>query len=162
MKKLFIIRHAKSDWSNPHLKDFDRPLNHRGNKNVPFMGKLLKNNGVFPDLILSSPALRAVSTAKLLAKEINYKNEIELNENIYETDYQTLLDIIRNVSDKNKTVFIIGHNPGLSNLVDYICPINLDMPTCAIVELDFNTPSWESISKENATLASYEYPKKYK
>lgn len=162
MKKLFIIRHAKSDWSNPNLDDFDRPLNHRGLKNAPFMGKVLKEQSISPDLILSSPALRAITTAQIIANEIGYKNEeISLNVDIYETDYITLLNTIKELSDKNQTVFLVGHNPGLSDLVDYLCPMNLSMPTCAIVELDFNTLSWEGISKENTDFVSYDFPKNY-
>lgn len=162
MKKLFIIRHGKSDWSDPSLEDFDRPLNKRGLKNSSFMGKVLRKDEVVPDLILSSPAKRAYTTAKLIAKEIKYKEKIVLDKDIYEADYQTLVDILREVNDKNKTVFIVGHNPGFSDLADFLCGLDKDIPTCAIVEIEFNTRSWENISIDNASLISYDYPKKHK
>ena len=100
IKKLYIIRHAKSDWSDDTLKDFDRPLNKRGLKNAPFMGSLLKNKNINPDLILSSPALRAITTAEIIANRVEYKNNIETNKSIYETPYSTLEKIIYEIDDK--------------------------------------------------------------
>ena len=161
IKKLYIIRHAKSDWSDDTLKDFDRPLNKRGLKNAPFMGSLLKNKNINPDLILSSPALRAITTAEIIANRVEYKNNIETNKSIYETPYSTLEKIIYEINDKNNSVFFIGHNPGLSALINHLCQTNLDIPTCAVVEISFDTDSWEKISKKNTALISYEYPKKY-
>lgn len=161
MKKLYIIRHAKSDWSDDTLQDFDRPLNKRGLKNAPFMGNILKNKNINPDLILSSPALRTFATAGIIAKEIGYKKEIETNKNMYEAHFSVLEKIIYEIDDKNNIVFFIGHNPGLSNLVEILSGMIQDIPTCAIVEISFDTNSWKNISKENSTLISYEYPKKY-
>ena len=107
IKKLYIIRHAKSDWSDDTLKDFDRPLNKRGLKNAPFMGSLLKNKNINPDLILSSPALRAITTAEIIANRVEYKNNIETNKSIYETPYSTLEKIIYEIDDKNNSVFFL-------------------------------------------------------
>jgi phosphohistidine phosphatase len=161
IKKLYIIRHAKSDKSDDTLKDFDRPLNKRGLKNSPFMGSLLKNKNINPDLILSSPALRALTTAEIIANRVEYKKEIETNKSIYTDSYSTLEKIIHEIDDNNNTVFFIGHNPGVSALINHLCQTNLDIPTCAVVEIAFDTNSWEKISKKNSTLISYEYPKKY-
>jgi len=161
MKKLFIIRHAKSDWSDIKLDDFDRDLNKRGYKNAPFMGKLLKNKDIKPDLILSSPARRTLLTAEIIAKEIGYEKDILTNQNMYESTSKVLENIVKNIPDENNMVFFIGHNPGLSDLIDILCDIDLDIPTCAVVEISFDTNFWKEISKENSTLISYEYPKKY-
>jgi len=162
MKKLFIIRHAKSDWSDLTLRDFARPLNKRGFKNAPFMGKQLKKLEVNPDLIISSPALRAITTAKLISKEINYTKEIQTDENIYEASLHALLDILNKLDDKNEQVFLVGHNPSLSFLVETLSGLDTDIPTCAVVQIDFDTDTWENISLKNSTLVSYDYPKKYK
>lgn len=162
MKKLFIIRHAKSDWSDESLDDFDRPLNKRGLKNAPFMAKLLKKKDIKPDLILSSPAIRALSTAQIIAKKIGYKKAVFTNLDMYEAQSETLEKIINDIDDKNKIVFLIGHNPGLSGLINILSEMDEDIPTCAVVEIDFDTNSWKNISKKNSKVISYEYPKKYK
>lgn len=125
------------------------------------MGSLLKNKNINPDLILCSPSLRTLTTAEIIANRIEYKDEIETNKSIYEASYSSLEKIISEIDDKNETVFFIGHNPGLSALVNHLCETNLDIPTCAVVEISFDTNSWEKISKKNSTLISYEYPKKY-
>ncbi len=162
MKKLYIIRHAKSDWDNANFDDYDRPLSKRGEKNAPFMAKLLKNKEVEPDLIISSPALRAISTAKIFKKELNYKKEITANQYIYEAYINTLQEIIEYVHDSNDIVLLVGHNPGVSALAYTLCGLKESIPTCAIVEIEFNCNSWMDVCKENSTLISYEYPKKYK
>lgn len=161
MKKLFIIRHAKSDWSDDSLNDFDRPLNKRGFKNAPFMGKLLKKKSVKPDFILSSPANRAIETAQIIAKKVGYKKTISTNPDIYEAESKTLEKIIGDIDDKKKIVFLIGHNPGLSDLISILSKMDENIPTCAVVEIGFNTNSWKKISKKNSKVISYEYPKKY-
>lgn len=162
MKKLFIIRHAKSDWTDDTIDDFDRPLNKRGLKNTPFMAKLLKNKNIMPDLILSSPANRAHLTAHIIAREIGYDKNISSNITIYEAESKTLKKNINNITDEKNIVFLVGHNPGLSDLANILCDLDEDIPTCAVVEISFDTNSWKNISKNNSTLISYEYPKKYK
>lgn len=161
MKKLYIIRHAKSDWSNPGLDDFDRPLNKRGKKNAPYMGELLRINGVLPDLIISSPAYRARETAKIIAQEVMYHKEIMYNEYIYEADLKTILDIVTFIEDENDNVFLIGHNPSINILAFYMVDFNENIPTCGIVEIEFDCDSWREIAKKNAKFVSFEYPKKY-
>lgn len=162
MKKLFIIRHAKSSWEDETLDDFDRPLNNRGFKNAVFMGKLLKKKDTNPDLIISSPALRTTITSQIIVNEIDYKKTIIFEPSIYEANENILKEIIKNLKDGNNIVFLIGHNPGLSNLVGLLTSKNEDIPTCGIIEIDFQTNSWSEISKENSKLISFEYPKKYK
>jgi phosphohistidine phosphatase len=163
MKKLFLIRHAKSDWSNPLLDDFDRGLNNRGLKDAPFMAKLLKDKNIIPDLIISSPALRTKLTLEFLLKELNYKNEIIYDKSIYEAPYLNLKEVVNKVEEQFDILFLVGHNPGLCDFVNFLCEESFEnIPTCGIVEIDFNTNSWSDISKENSKLISFEYPKKYK
>ena len=161
MKKLFIIRHAKSDWDNPALDDYDRPLNKRGETSAPFMGKVLAEKGIKPDLIISSPALRAMTTAQLIAKEVGYEKIITPNQYIYEAYVTALQEIVQYIYDDNDTVFLVGHNPGVSALAYMLCDLKESLPTSAVVEINFDCNSWMEASKENSKLISYEYPKKY-
>lgn len=163
MMKLFLIRHAKSDWSNLLLDDFDRPLNKRGLKDAPFMAKLLKKKAIKADLIICSPSLRTKLTSEFFIKELDLKNEIIFEKAIYEAPYENLLEVLQKIDDKYKTIILVGHNPGLCDLANFLCEDYFEnIPTCAVVEIDFNTNSWNEISKENSKLICFEYPKKYK
>lgn len=160
MKKLFIIRHAKSDWSNTNLDDIDRPLNNRGKRDIPFMGEILNKKGVIPDIIISSPAYRARETSLMLSKEINFNQEITFNEYLYEASLKTMLEIINYIEDENDTAFLVGHNPTLNMLAFYLVDFNDNIPTCGILEINFDCESWREATKKNAKLVSFEYPKK--
>lgn len=162
MKKLVLIRHAKSDWSNPLLEDFLRPLNKRGEKNAPFMAKILEKKDIKPDLIISSPSIRTKQTLEYFIKQLNYKDEVRFEESIYEAPYENLLKVIKDIPNIYKTVFLIGHNPSLCDLTNFLVDKSFEnIPTCGIVEIDFDVKNWKDISKENSNLISFEYPKKY-
>lgn len=162
MKRLFIIRHAKSSWKDTSLNDFERPLNKRGKKNAPMMGERLKKRGIKPDMVLSSPALRAKSTSEIIAKKVNYKKEIVFDEDIYASMDMILHKIIKNIDDKNETLFLFGHNPDLEMLVEKYVSFDEDLVTCGVVEVEFDCKSWKNISRKNAKLISFDYPKKSK
>ncbi len=161
MKKLFIIRHAKSSWKDMSLDDFDRPLNKRGRKNAPFMGRLLKEKNVYPNVILSSSAKRAKSTANLIAKEIGYDKKIIFDEDIYEATPNLLDSKIKKLADDVDIAFLFGHNPELNMLVGRYVDFHENIVTCSIVEIEFDCKSWADIDAKNARFISYEYPKKY-
>ena len=162
MKKLVLIRHAKSDWSNPFLDDFLRPLNKRGKKNASLMAKLLKEKNIRPDLIISSPSLRTKQTLEYFIKELSYDDEVKFEESIYEVPYENLLKVIKDIPNIHKTVFLMGHNPGLCDLTNSLIDKSFEnIPTCGIVEINFDVKNWKDISKENSNLISFEYPKKY-
>jgi len=160
MKKLYIIRHAKSSWSDEKLDDFERPLNKRGKENAPMMGARLGERGVMPDIIISSPAKRAKTTAEIIAKEIGYKKKILFDENIYEASVDKLSKILRMIDDKNRTVFLVGHNPSLNELAYKLAGFNENIPTCGIVEIEFKCRKWAEIAPANAKLVMFDYPKK--
>ncbi|WP_417333315.1 SixA phosphatase family protein [Halarcobacter sp.] len=160
MKKLYLIRHAKSDWSNPSLEDFDRPLNKRGEKNAPFMATILKQKNANPDLIISSPAYRTKKTAKLIKKGIAFKGEILYDEHLYEASLKTMLEIVNYINDDYDKVFIIGHNPTLNMLAFYLVGFNENIPTCGVLEIEFDCDSWREVNKKSAKLISFDYPKK--
>ncbi|MDX4061740.1 histidine phosphatase family protein [Aliarcobacter skirrowii] len=162
MRELILIRHAKSDWSNPLLDDFERPLNKRGSKNAPFMAKILKKELQKPDLIISSPSFRTKLTLEYFLKEFEYKGEIIFEKSIYEAPFENLLKVIKNVDDKYKTIFLIGHNPGLNDLANFLLGSFEDnIPTSGVLKIDFNTNSWKNISKDNSKLIFFKYPKMF-
>jgi len=164
MKKLYIIRHAKSSWKDTTLSDFDRPLNKRGKHNSKFMGELLAQKNIKPDIILASSAKRAYSTAKNIAKVIGYsKQKIHFSTKMYESSISTLVELIRSIDNKNHTAFIIGHNPTLNCLLDALVPYNSidNIVTAGVVELELDIDRWEDLSHQTTKLISFEYPKKY-
>jgi len=161
MKKLIIIRHAKSALGNDTIDDYDRPLNEKGLIDATFMGKFLHNKDLHPDLIICSPAMRAITTAELISKEVGYKKIICPNQYIYGAYINTLQDIVSFIHDDNDTVFLVGHNPGVSALAYMLSDLKESIPTCATVEIDFKCDSWMDASKENSTLVSYDFPKKF-
>lgn len=163
MKKLYLARHAKSSWKHQELDDFDRPLNNRGKRDAPFIGQKLKEKNILPDLIISSPAKRAITTAKELADQIGYpKKNIVEDENIYEAGGGELLTIIQNVDDKYNSVMLVGHNPGFTSVHNYIADQYIDnIPTCSIAFIDLDLDSWKKVEPNTGILVDFEYPKKY-
>ena len=164
IKTLYLARHAKSDWDDSSLSDFERPLKKRGEKDAPMMGKILHSKGVQPDLIISSPAKRAISTAYILALEMKYPTEkIIANENIYEASTSELLDIIEQLDDKLKSVMLVGHNPSFTRLANYLTEQYFDnIPTCGVVAIAFDVSEWKTIEKNSGKVIFFEYPKKHK
>ena len=163
MKTLYLVRHAKSSWKQPKLSDFERPLNKRGKNDAPFMGKLLYNKGVNPELVISSPAKRASTTAKIIASEINYPEEkIVFDKNIYEATGRRLLEIISGAEEKYNSIMLFGHNPGLTVLHNNLSNHFIDnIPTCGVVALKFKT-TWNEVKLNAADFIFFEYPKKHK
>lgn len=163
MKTLIIIRHAKSSWDNSDLSDFERPLNKRGFRDAEFMSKKIAEKNIKPDLILSSPANRAYTTAKIFAKELNYpEHQIITKELIYERGPREILSFISQTDDNLDTLMLFGHNPDLSTLTHYLCDFEYgNLPTCAIVCIDFNFDSWTYLDDEKGKLRFYESPKMY-
>lgn len=162
MKILVLIRHAKSSWDDPGQGDFDRPLNKRGKQDAPFMGERLKNRGILPDLIVSSPARRAKSTAERIARAVEYpKKAITLKSNLYLADPHEFFEVVRATDDAVQKLFLVGHNPGITEfantIADYFVP---NIPTTGVYAVKFEVNSWMDIEK--GTLLFYEYPKKFK
>ncbi len=163
MKKLFLIRHGKSSWSNPDLQDFDRPLNNRGMRDVPFMAKMLVGKGIKADQIVTSPANRAISTARQFAAEQGISQEdLVIQHGIYEAYPELLLQLVREFSDELDTVLMFGHNPGFTYLAnmfdgDYI----VNIPTCGVVEINADIQKWEDLGGTNGRIANFYFPKQY-
>ncbi|HMS34361.1 MAG TPA: histidine phosphatase family protein [Ignavibacteria bacterium] len=162
-KTLYLIRHAKSSWDDTSLRDHDRPLNKRGKRDAPFMAKVLRKNGVKPDLIISSTAVRALDFAKMIAEELNYsKKEINATKELYMADEKQMLEILRSADDSFKTVFIVGHNPYITEFANSLCNHNLDnIPTSGIFCVEFDAKKWKEIDFGKGKFVSFDYPKKY-
>lgn len=163
MRTLTLIRHAKSSWSDTSLSDFDRPLNKRGLDNAPLMGQLLQEQGVQFDRIISSPAVRAKTTAQLLARELGYPdNAIVYIDELYGAGINSLLDTVQSLPDDCTQVALVAHNPGLTEFCDYLCSAGIsNMPTCSIAMIRLQVDTWAAAFKDTGTLERYEYPRKY-
>jgi phosphohistidine phosphatase len=164
MKHLLIIRHAKSSWDNPDIEDKERPLNKRGLEDAPLMAKVFKNFDFKLDKIFSSSALRARMTIEILAKELNIpENLIEYSDELYNASRRDILNFIKSVDDNFNSLAIIGHNPGLTDLVHYLLyDFDYELPTCAIVGVDLDIEKWSDIKSGTGILRFFEYPKKHK
>ena len=161
MKTLFLIRHAKSSWDNAALPDKERPLNDRGRRDAPKMGERLAKRDVKPDLILSSPAVRALSTAEIVAEKLDYRRkDIVVTERLYAAEVDDLLDVIRQLGDELKCVMLFGHNPEFTELAHRLSGEIAHMPTCAIAEFTFDAKSWSGIDSIKPAQILLDYPKK--
>jgi phosphohistidine phosphatase len=162
MKRLTLVRHAKSSWKDPELADFDRPLSKRGKQDAPLMGKRLAGRDLRPELIVSSPARRARKTAKLIARELDLADErLVLEAKIYEAEPAVLLEVVRGLDDRWEHVLLVGHNPGLTELGNLLADCGIEnIPTCGALCLDFDADDWKSLGPKSGTLVFYDYPKK--
>ena len=163
MKTIYLVRHAKSSWKYPDLDDFERPLNNRGRKNAPFVGTILKKLKVAPDLILSSPANRASMTARIIADKIGYPLEkIRYSENIYDFSANALMDVIKQLDNVVHKAMLVGHNPALTELANYIGDEAIsNIPTAGVFCAELDIPSWAKISDRCGKLMFFEFPKKH-
>lgn len=161
MKKLLLIRHSKSDWGNPELNDFDRPLNKRGHKNAAEMADRLLKKNMVPELIIASPALRALTTAEYFADALSLGQSAIVKEaDIYEASSSTLLGIVNTIDDHYKYAALIGHNPGLTNFAVNLCNCDIyNMPTTGMILIHFPFDSWKLISYWTGEQQFYDYPK---
>lgn len=161
MKHLTLIRHAKSDWRDTDLSDFDRPLNERGKKAAKKMGKRIALRGDIPDILISSPAKRARKTTLLIAKELEIpKAEIICQAEIFEAKTKTLISLLSKLPEHDH-VALIGHNPGLTELAEWLCSDSPSwLPTCAVLTIAVDIDSWGEIKKGYGNILNYDFPKK--
>ena len=165
MKTLYVVRHAKSSWDDPDLGDFERPLSARGKRDAPRMGKRLKEKGLTPDWVISSPARRALSTAKRICSVIDFdKTKIKTERRLYHASEETILSVVHAIKDKFSTVLIFGHNPGLTDFVNSLLPEESGMlinnvPTSGVVAFSFDVDSWADIHWKEGKMLFFDYPK---
>ncbi|WP_131536785.1 SixA phosphatase family protein [Pedobacter nototheniae] len=159
MKQLLLVRHGKSDWGTAAQTDFERPLNKRGKENAPEMADRLLKRGFKFDLMVSSPANRAITTAKYFAEA--YKTEdIQLEKAIYEANTTTLLKVVNAFNDNASTVIMFGHNPGFTDFANELCDANIyNIPTAGMVLITFPFESWKMVSRGTGEMVFFDYPK---
>lgn len=163
MKTLYLCRHAKSSWADPGMDDFDRPLNERGLRNAPFMAKTFKERGETVELIVSSPANRAIATARAFATALAITNDHFVQERaIYLAERHALSHLVAQLPESADRVMLFGHNPGFTELLDHLCDAGIgNLPTCGLVRIDLPVDDWRHITKHAGTMVWFDYPKRH-
>ena len=161
MKTLTLVRHAKSSWKDTSLSDRDRPLNKRGKRDAPEMGRRIVAAGIRPSLIVSSPAVRAWTTAKIIADEIGYPREFLQRDNgLYLATVNGILDVIVTQDVGFSSLMLVGHNPGFTDFANYLVPgLTNNMPTAAVVSVEIDSDDWSLYDKPPIELLLYDFPK---
>jgi phosphohistidine phosphatase len=142
MKTLLILRHAKSSWNNPELADIDRPLNKRGKRDAPRIGALLREEDLIPDIIISSPAVRARKTAKAVSKASGYEGKIEINEDYYPGYTESFIESFYSLEERIGSVMIVAHNPGLEEFLYDLTGESVRLPTSALAQVLLPIDEW--------------------
>lgn len=161
MKELILVRHAKSSWNNPSLRDHDRPLNNRGKRDAPVMSAYLLDKILTTDAIISSTAVRAKLTARHF--QSSFQDSLELvdtSEELYHASVDDILDVVQSIDDQYNRVMIFGHNPGFTSFANTYSNAYIDnVPTCGIVGINFNVMQWSDVTIKNGTVQYFYYPK---
>ncbi|MFK7935212.1 MAG: histidine phosphatase family protein [Saprospiraceae bacterium] len=163
MKTICFIRHAKSSWKDFSLADIDRPLNKRGERDAPFMAKLLRGKQVQAEAIISSPANRARTTAGHFAEAMGIKpKDIIIKKGIYEAYAEDVLNIVQQIDNQYDTILVFGHNPTFTTIANLFTDNYIaNVPTCGIIQIEANVESWKYFSAEAGKLTQFYYPKQY-
>ena len=159
MKTLLLLRHAKSSWDEPSLRDFDRPLAGRGKRAAPRIGKALADRGPLPELIVCSPAARTRATIKAVAKAARLEAEVQFDDVVYGASSAELIKLIRRLPGQKNCVMVVGHNPGLEDLVERLTGRSERMPTAALACIEFQVGGWDGIEDGKGKLAWLLTPK---
>ena len=161
MKTLTLVRHAKSSWKDTSLSDRDRPLNKRGERDAPEMGRRIAAAGIRPSLIVSSPAVRAWTTARIIADEIGYPKEfLQRDKRLYLASVNGILDVIVAQDTGFNSLMLVGHNPGFTDFANYLVPgLTNNIPTAGVVSVQLDTDDWSLYDRPGVELLLYDFPK---
>jgi phosphohistidine phosphatase len=162
MKTLYLLRHAKSSWGDSSLRDFDRPLNDGGREAAELIGKRLASENLNAPLVISSPALRTRETAEIVLRSSKLRAEQRFDERIYEASVRDLFQVISELPDANHLAILIGHNPGLEELLASLTNERHAMPTCALAKINFDVESWSDVRSGEGTLEWFITPGDFK
>jgi len=162
MKTLILLRHAKASRDDPSLKDFDRPLNHRGEDDAKLMGRYLRNEKLVVEAAVSSPARRALTTTELFLKAADISLEPALEDRIYEAGLPQLLRIVSEMDSSHQTVLLIGHNPGFEELAESLTGQYIRLPTAALAVIDLSVDRWSDARPRSGRLRALVTPKELK
>lgn len=161
-KTLFLVRHAKSSRDDPRLADRDRPLNKRGTRDAPKMARRLTRRAERPELIVTSPAVRALATATAIAEGLNVAStHVVTLERLYDAAADTLMEVIRGLDDRYDCAMVVGHNPGMTDAVNELAKASLEnVPTCGVAVVRFRVRSWAEIRGGTGELVDFDFPKR--
>lgn len=169
MKRLTLLRHAKSDWDDPVARDFDRPLNRRGEKAAMLVGQYAKSQGMIFDHLVASPAARVMQTLETFFEGFGETVETQWDRRIYLASPATLIDVVRDLPEHTNSALMVGHNPGLEDLVLNLVPddgvsklredVEVKFPTASLVVLDLAIDRWSDIVENSGTLISFTRPR---
>lgn len=148
MKTLLVMRHAKSSWKNTGLADHDRPLNKRGKQDAPRMGSVLREEGLVPDLIISSSAKRAQMTVEAVVAESGCMGEVRISRELYASGPEAYLEALQALEDEFERVMIVGHNPDLEELLEILSGEAEILPTAALAQVELDIDSWQELQDE--------------
>lgn len=162
MKALTLVRHAKSSWSDATLGDRKRPLNKRGKHDAPIMGRRIAAHGIRPSLIVSSPAKRAWTTAKIIATEISYPLEfLQREDSLYLASLDDFLDVLVAQDSDFNSIMLVGHNPGMTDFANFLSPgLTGNLPTAGVVSVEIDQDDWNLFERPKTRLLVHDYPKK--
>lgn len=161
-RQLTLLRHAKSSWDDATIKDRNRPLNARGERDAPLMGKRLRVHGARPTLFLTSPAVRARRTAKIVAREIGYPLEfLQREEELYLASPDEIMAVLARQDNGFRDIIVCGHNPGLTQLANLLTGAGIDnVPTAGVVVIELNLGRWSDLDGAKGKLLLFDYPKR--
>lgn len=161
-RRLILLRHAKSSWDDSSQRDFDRPLNKRGLRDAPRMGRLLRDAGIKPAVIISSDAKRALTTAKLIATELGHPvDDIRPNHALYLAPPTTLLEALATMATHDNDVLMVAHNPGMTDLANQLSDARIDnLPTCGVVIITQDAEDWHELGNNAGCFEGFYSPKK--
>jgi phosphohistidine phosphatase len=162
MKILTLVRHAKSSWSDSALSDRKRPLNKRGEHDAPVMGRRIAEHGIRPSLIVTSPANRAWTTAKIIAQEISYPLEfLQRDDSLYLASLDEFLDVLVAQDNEFNSIMLVGHNPGMTDFANFLSPgLTQNLPTAGVVSVEIDQDHWNLYEQPKTRLLVHDYPKK--
>lgn len=161
MKRLTLLRHAKSSWDDASLNDYDRPLNPRGRRDAPEMGRRLKAADQVPDMLISSPAVRAVSTARMAAREMGFPEQrIIEHGSLYHASAGELFSVLASLETLAVHLLVVGHNPGLTDFASSLSTVRIDnLPTASLFCVDLDIGDWNELAPGTGRFAYYDFPK---
>ena len=164
MKRLTLVRHAKSDWSLPGQNDWDRPLNKRGQRDAPEMARRLRSRRLKPDLMLASPAVRALTTATVMARELKVPaTHLRQDERLYLASPADILAVVRELGGEARHVMVFGHNPGITECANQLSAGEQidNLPTCGVFTAQFDIDAWQALDWHGGQDAEFDYPKNH-
>jgi phosphohistidine phosphatase len=163
VKEVCFVRHAKSNWDHPGLKDYDRPLDARGLRDAPFMAARMKDLDLIPDLIITSGAKRARSTAEFFNKEFGLPSDrFIIEDKLYEASSEDVYEVLQEIPDTARFVYVFGHNPTFTWVANSLSGVHIDnVPTCGIIHAQTIITTWKKFNPDHTAFIGFHYPKQF-